>query len=77
MSAGELTKSIKSFNNLITEHSNLIKDPVKYLSVYNKPNNWFNMTSQEQKWLIEKWKKDIQRATDKLNIAKDILTTKK
>ncbi len=27
-------------------------------------------------WLIEKWKKDIQRAINKKEIANDILTTK-
>ncbi|MEM7174143.1 MAG: hypothetical protein AAF380_02720 [Bacteroidota bacterium] len=69
----ELTRGIRSYKKQITRHQNQIKDPKKWLPIYNKPDNWDKLNAKEKAGAIKKWYKDIQEFEEHINILEGIL----
>ena len=76
LSKKEIEKSISSMEKNIVEHSNLIKDPKKYLKEYGK-GNWDELHPKQKENLIKnKWPKDVERAKEQINILKELKKNK-
>lgn len=75
--SSELEKGIESMEANILEHQNLIKDPAKYMQLYNKKGDWNLLDWRQQKHLINvKWLGDIQRAKEQIDILRGILKSR-
>jgi RHS repeat-associated protein len=71
----QLKRTINSTSNTILEHVGYIKDPLSYPDMTKE--KWEGFTPQYRQGLINKWKKDIIRNGEYLQIAKDLLKEKK
>ena len=67
----QLEKSIRSFTKRIIEHQDKLRHPEKYCK------DWENMDDREKEGLLRKWKKDLRRNEEELEIAKGVLEEKK
>ena len=59
----QLNKSINSFKNNIIEHQHKIAKPSDYIE------NWNDRNENYKNGMIEKWKKDILRNKNQLDVA--------
>lgn len=66
----QLEKSISSFPKTIDEHIDKINHPEKYC------NEWGKMEERERDGLLRKWKKDLQRNQEEMEIAISVLKEK-
>lgn len=77
----ELQRAVKSLDDNIIEHQNLLKDPKKYWKHYGKDKkfgkDWDDLDSRQQKALLEtEWKDHLQRNKEQKKIIEGLIKEK-
>lgn len=71
LSNREIQKGIQSIGREIAEHENKIANPADYV-MKTTGRDWRKLDVREQRGMVEKWRADINRQNDQMDILKDI-----